>query len=134
MTAASFKLKYAATAFLLVLLAATGVVGLFLVRHDADTRTLGALAEQAARERVAPELQARAQSLAAHAADSIAGAVRADDRAGMVRRLQPFLDNPTLASITITGSSGRVLYRWQRTESVPAGANVGAPLGPDGGG
>ena len=72
MTAASFKLKYAASAFLVVLLAAAGVVTLFLVRHEADTRNLGNLAEAAARERVTPELQARAQSLAAHAADSIA--------------------------------------------------------------
>src|SRR2546430_4773390 len=42
-----------------------------LVRHQADTRTLSALAERAARERVDPELQARAQSIAAHAADAI---------------------------------------------------------------
>ena len=122
MTAASFRLKYAATAFLVVLLAAAGVVALFLLRHDADTRTLGTLAEAAARERVAPELQARAQGLAAHAADSIAGAVRTDDRTGMVRRLQPFTDNPTVAAISVTGDSGRVLYRWQRSEPGPAGA------------
>src|SRR5271169_5875986 len=101
-TAASFKLKYAAIAFLLVLFAAAVVVALFLLRHDADTRTLGALAEQSARERVTPELQARAQSLAAHAADSIAGAVRAGDESGMVRRLQPFLDNSTVAAISVT--------------------------------
>ena len=122
MTAASFKLKYAASAFLVVLLAAAGVVALFLVRHDADTRNLGAMAEQAARERVTPELQARAQSLAAHAADSIAGAVRAGDNSGVVRRLQPFIDNDTVAAITVTGTDARVLFSWHRDTKPPAGA------------
>ena len=122
MTAASFKLKYAATAFLVVLLAAAAVVTLFLVRHDSDTRTLGTLAEQAARERVTPELAARAQELAVHAADSIAGAVRAGDSSGMVRRLQPFMDNTTVAAITVTGSAGKPLFSWQRGAARPAGA------------
>ena len=107
MTAASFKFKYAATAFLVVLIAATAVVArCFLCRHEADTRTLGNLAEQAAHERVTPELQARAQSLAAHAADAIAGAVRAGDASGMERRLQPFIDNPTVAALGVTTSTG----------------------------
>ena len=109
MTAASFKFKYAAIAFLVVLLAAAAVVALFLVRHDSDTRTLGTLAEAAARERVTPELAARAQDLAVHAADSIAGAVRAGDASGMVRRLQPFVDNPSVAAITVTGTAGKPL-------------------------
>jgi diguanylate cyclase (GGDEF)-like protein/PAS domain S-box-containing protein len=121
-TAASFKFKYAASAFLVVLVAAVGVVALFLVRHDADTRNLGTLAEQAARERVTPELQARAESLAAHAADSIAGAVRAGDNAGIVRRLQPFIDNETVGAISVTASNGRLLYRWQRDTGPPSGA------------
>jgi len=116
-TAASFKLKYAATAFVLVLFAAALVVALFLVRHDADTRTLGVLAERTARERVTPELQARAQSLASHAADSIAGAVRAADEPGIVRRLQPFVDNPTVAALSVTGDTGKMLYRWRRAEA-----------------
>jgi diguanylate cyclase (GGDEF)-like protein/PAS domain S-box-containing protein len=121
-TAASFKFKYALSAFLVVLLAAAGVVTLFLVRHDADTRNLGNLAEAAARERVTPELQARAQSLAAHAADSIAGAVRAGDNAGVMRRLQPFIDNDTVAAIAVTGSGGHVLFSWHRDTAAPAGA------------
>jgi diguanylate cyclase (GGDEF)-like protein/PAS domain S-box-containing protein len=121
-TAASFKLKYAASAFLVVLLAAFGVVALFLVRHDADTRNLGALAESAAVERVTPELQARAESLAAHAADSIAGAVRAGDNAGIVRRLQPFIDNETVSAINVTSSQGKLLYSWRRDEAPEAGA------------
>ena len=122
MTASSFKFKYAATAFLVVLIAATAVVALFLFRHETDTRTLGNLAEQAAHERVTPELQARAQTLAEHAADAIAGAVRAGDASGMERRLQPFLDNPTVAALGVTTSTGRELFRWQRASPAQAGA------------
>ena len=122
MNAASFKVRVALSAFLVVLLAAAGVVALFLVRHDADTHTLGALAETAARERVTPELNARAAGLAAHAADSIAGAVRAGDSAGMVRRLQPFTDNPTVAALGVSDGTGKVLFRFARAEGVPAGA------------
>ena len=122
MTAASFKFRYAAIAFLVVLLAAAAVVALFLVRHDSDTRTLGTLAEAAARERVTPELAARAQDLAVHAADSIAGAVRAGDASGMVRRLQPFVDNPSVAAITVTGTAGKPLFDYRRGEAGPAGA------------
>jgi diguanylate cyclase (GGDEF)-like protein/PAS domain S-box-containing protein len=121
-TAASFKLRYATTAFLVVLIAAAAVVGLFLMRHDADTRTLGTLAEQAARERVTPELAARAQALAAHAAEAIAGEVRAGDESGTVRRLQPFMDDPTVASLTVTGPAGQTLFHWERSQPAPAGA------------
>ncbi len=120
MTAATFKFKYAGAAFLVVLLAAVAVVVLLLIRDAADTRSLGVLAENAARERVDPELQARARSVAAHAADSIAGAVRAGDTAGMARRLQPFVEDETVAGLTVTDLAGRMLFSWQR----------GAPLTP----
>jgi diguanylate cyclase (GGDEF)-like protein/PAS domain S-box-containing protein len=119
MTAASFKFRYAGAAFLVVLLAATAIAGLFLARHAADTRSLSALAEYATRERVNPELAGRARSIAAHAADSIAGAVRAGDASGMVRRLQPFMDDPTVSALTVTSSSGQTLFSWQR-DSTPA--------------
>jgi diguanylate cyclase (GGDEF)-like protein/PAS domain S-box-containing protein len=113
-TAASFKLKYAGAAFLVVLLAALGVGLLFLLRHQAETRTMSALAERSALERVDPELQGRARSIAAHAADSIAGAVRAGDVSGVARRLQPFMDDPTVASVEVTANNGRILIDWQR--------------------
>jgi diguanylate cyclase (GGDEF)-like protein/PAS domain S-box-containing protein len=113
-TAASFKLRYAGAAFLVVLLAATAIAGLFLARHAADTRSLSALAEYSARERLNPELAGRARSIAAHAADSIAGAVRAGDASGMVRRLQPFMDDPTVSAITVTSRAGQMLFSWQR--------------------
>jgi len=121
-TAATFKFKYAGAAFAVVVLAAAAVASVLLVRHQADTRTLSVLAERATLERVDPELQARAQSIAAHAADSIAGAVRAGDGSGVARRLQPFIDNPTLAAISVTTRSGKRIFNWRRSAGATAGA------------
>jgi len=121
-TAASFKFKYAGAAFLVVLLAATAVAALLLLRDAADTRSLSALAEHEARERLDPELQARAQSVAEHAADSIAGAVRAGDTSGIAHRLQPFMDDETVTALSVTDLSGRRLFSWQRGSALPAGA------------
>jgi len=95
-----------------VLLAAATVALLLFARHAADTRSLATLAERAARERVDPELQARARSIAAHAADSIAGAVRASDVSGLTRRLQPFIDDDTVAAISVTSRTGQSLFSW----------------------
>jgi len=114
-----------------VVLAAAAVSGVLALRHAADTRTLSLLAERTTRERLDPELQARAQSIAAHAADSIIGALRAADVNGMARRLQPFLDDATLSEISVTGSSGRRLFAWQRSAAPAPGAlsaEVTAPV------
>ena len=121
-TAASFRLKYAIASFLVVLLAAAAVAVLFMVRHAADARSLTALAEQAARERLAPELEARARTIAARGADAIAGAVRAGDADGIARKLQPFTDDATLAAVTVTGSGGRTLYSWHREAAAAPGS------------
>ena len=131
MTTANFKFRYAGGAFLVVVLAAAAVSGVLALRHAADTRTLSLLAERTTRERLDPELQARAQSIAAHAADSIIGALRAADVNGMARRLQPFLDDATLSEISVTGSSGRRLFAWQRSAAPAPGAlsaEVTAPV------
>src|ERR1700738_4790052 len=130
-TAATFKFKYSGAAFLVVVLAVAAVGTVLLVRHQADTRTLSVLAKRAARERVDPELQARAQSIAAHAADSIAGAGRAGDSSGVVRRLQPFIDDTTVAAITVRGNSGTRIFGWQRSAGATRGAlsaQVTAPV------
>jgi len=130
-TTANFKFRYAGGAFLVVVLAAAAVSGVLALRHAADTRTLSLLAERTTRERLDPELQARAQSIAAHAADSIIGALRAADVNGMARRLQPFLDDATLSEISVTGSSGRRLFAWQRSAAPAPGAlsaEVTAPV------
>ena len=121
MTAASFRLKYAIASFLVVLLAAAAVAVLFMVRHAADARSLSALADQATRERLDPELEARARSVAADGAEVIAGAVRAGDTEGIARRLQPFTDDTTVAAITLTNSSGRTLYSWHREAAAAPG-------------
>jgi diguanylate cyclase (GGDEF)-like protein/PAS domain S-box-containing protein len=121
-TAASFRLKYAIASFLVVLLAAAAVAVLFMVRQAATAGSLTALAEHAAHERLDPELAARARSIAGHAADVIAGAVRAGDTDGIAGRLQPFTDDATLAAVSVTGSSGRTLYGWHRATAPAAGS------------
>ncbi|MBV9621730.1 MAG: PAS domain-containing protein, partial [Gammaproteobacteria bacterium] len=131
MTAASFKLRYALAAFAVVLFAAAAVGALILLRQQAANHQLGALAEQATHASAQSELASRADSLAARAADSIAGAVRAGDSSGMVRRLQPFLDDPTVSELTISGLAGRELFRWQRAGAPDPGvlhAHASAPV------
>src|SRR5215831_9473043 len=113
-TAASFKFRYAGAAFVVVLLATVAVSAVLLLRSRADTLTLSALAEQSAFERVDPELHGRAQSMAEHASDAVAGAVRAGDKSGIARRLQPFMEDPTVASLTVAGRSGGTLFAWER--------------------
>jgi diguanylate cyclase (GGDEF)-like protein/PAS domain S-box-containing protein len=121
-TTGSYKFRYAGGTFLVALLAAAAVAILLGVRHAADTRSLGTLAESAVRERIDPELAARAGSIAAHAADSVAGAVRAGDLSGAQRRLQPFIDDNTVAALTLTARSGETLYQWHRAAPAPPGA------------
>ncbi len=114
MTAVSLKLKYASAAFLVVVLAVALVTGVLAWQHDVGTRLLGNVAENTARDRVAIELRARVAATAAHAADSISSAVRTRDTAGIARRLQPFADDATVSSITVTDTDGNALYRWRR--------------------
>ena len=130
MTTASFRLRYAIASFLVVLLAAAAVALLFLVRHAADARSLGALAEHAARERLDPELEARARSLAAHGADAVADAVRTQDDVGIVRRLQPFTDDPTVQAITLSSRGGQTLFHWQGDAAAPAGTLTAQAVAP----
>src|SRR5205807_1367033 len=64
-------------------------------------------------------------------ADSIIGALRAADVNGVARRLQPFLDDATLSEVSVTGSSGRRLFAWQRSAAPAPGAlsaEVTAPV------
>ncbi|MBS0365824.1 MAG: EAL domain-containing protein [Proteobacteria bacterium] len=121
MSAATFRSRYASAIFLVAVLACAAVAALLYVQQQSGTRSLGALAERAVRQRAEPELDARARGIATHAADAIAGALRASDPAGVARRLQPFMDDPTVASITVTDTHQHVSFRWQR-EPPAAGA------------
>ena len=101
--AVSLKLKYAIAAFVAVLLAMAAVTVLLVWQHDSDTRHLGAMAEDTARESLDVELRARASSTAAHAADSITNSIRTRDTVTVARRLLPFIEDPTVAAITVAG-------------------------------
>ncbi len=115
----SLKLKYAGAAFVAVLLAAGAVIGVLAWQHDVGTRLIGLVAEDSARDRVAVELRARAAATAAHAAEVVSGAVRARDTSQIARHLQPFADDPTVSSITVTDTDGDALYRWRRPAQHP---------------
>src|SRR5215467_5224688 len=114
MAATSFKLRYAGAAFLTALLAAAAVAALLILRYQAESSDLSTLAQAAAGQQVSAELKARADSVATHAADSIAGAVRAQDTAGIARRLQPFLEDPTVNAVSVDHRLGGALYSWER--------------------
>jgi diguanylate cyclase (GGDEF)-like protein/PAS domain S-box-containing protein len=118
-SAVSLKLKYAAAAFLVVVLAVAVVTGVLAWQHDVSTRLLGNVAENTARDRVAIELRARVAATAAHAADTVSGAVRARDTAGIARHLQQFADDSTVSSVTVTDTEGNALYRWKRPTPHP---------------
>src|ERR1700722_7482570 len=115
MTAVGLKLKDATAAFVAVLLAMAAVTVLLVWQHDSDTRHLGAMAEDTARESLDVELRARASSTAAHAADSITNSIRTRDTVTVARRLLPFIEDPTVAAITVMDSTGSVIYPWHRS-------------------
>jgi diguanylate cyclase (GGDEF)-like protein/PAS domain S-box-containing protein len=121
-TAASFKLRYAGAAFLTALLAAAAVAALLMLRHQSETAALSSRANATERARVGAELEARGQSIAAHAAESIAGVLRAGDTAGLARHLQPFRDDPTVVSISVHNSFGGTLYSFERSPPPAPGA------------
>ena len=118
-TAVSLKLKYASAAFLVVVLAVAMVTGVLAWQHDVGTRLLGNVAENTARDRVAVELRARVAATAIHAAESIENAVRTRDTAAIAHYLQPFADDSTVSSITVTDTEGNALYRWRRPTQHP---------------
>jgi len=116
-TAVSLKLRYAGAAFAAVVLAMIALAAVLVWRLDADGRRLASVAEDSARDRVALELRARVAATAAHAADAVASGVRMRDKGVIARRLQSFVDDGTVASLTVTDNQGNTLYRWGRPPS-----------------
>jgi len=111
-SAISLKLKYASAAFLGVVLVALFVVAFLAWQHRSDTAQQGNLASRFARQGVGLELQARAEASARYVADATAATLASADPSSLARRLQPFLDDPTIAGITVRDNSGAVLFQW----------------------
>jgi diguanylate cyclase (GGDEF)-like protein/PAS domain S-box-containing protein len=111
-SAVSLKLKYASAAFLAVVLVALFVVAFLAWQHRMDVQQQGNLASRFARQGVGLELQARAQATARYVADATAAALASADPSSLPQRLQPFLDDPTVAGITVRDSAGAVLFQW----------------------
>jgi diguanylate cyclase (GGDEF)-like protein/PAS domain S-box-containing protein len=118
----SLKLKYAGAAFLAVMLGTLVVIGLLVWQHRADERRLADIAQGVTRDRVALELQARANSVARHAAESAAAAMKPSQVDTLAHRMQSFTDDPTLAALTVRDVSGEVLYQWHRDGKPANGA------------
>src|ERR1700761_5777090 len=112
--AVSLKYKYAVSAFAVVLLVTAALTGMLAWQHDVGESQLGSVVEGSMRDRIAVELRARAASMAAHAADAVAPAIRANDPGAIARRLQPFVDDSTVASLSVTAPDGTSLYEWHR--------------------
>jgi diguanylate cyclase (GGDEF)-like protein/PAS domain S-box-containing protein len=110
----SLKLKYAGVAFVAVTLGTLVVLGLLAWQNRADEQRLGGIARSVTRDRVVLELQARANAVARHAAESAASVMRPADSAALSRHMQPFTDDRTLMALTVRDASGDVLYQWHR--------------------
>jgi diguanylate cyclase (GGDEF)-like protein/PAS domain S-box-containing protein len=123
---ASLKLKYAGAAFVAVLLGTVLVMALLGWQQRKDTQQLGDIAQGYTRDRVALELQERANATARHAAESAAIAIRAGDSEALGRRMQAFTDEATISSITVRNPSGDVLYQWRRGDAPPAALQLQA--------
>ncbi|HVY83325.1 MAG TPA: EAL domain-containing protein, partial [Steroidobacteraceae bacterium] len=118
----SLKLKYAGAAFLAVMLGTLVVIALLVWQHRADERRLADIAQGVTRDRVALELQARANSVARHAAESAAAAMKPSHGDTLAHRMQSFTDDPTLAALTVRDVNGEVLYQWHRDAKPASGA------------
>ncbi|MGH8286160.1 MAG: EAL domain-containing protein [Steroidobacteraceae bacterium] len=114
MSGISLKTKYAGAAFGAVLVATLVVIALLAWQHRIDIRRVGALANATAREQVLLELEARASTTARHVADAAAPAAKAGNEAALARRLQPFADDESIASLVIRDAGGATVYRWTR--------------------
>src|SRR5262245_54445373 len=112
--AVSLKLKYAGAVFFAVLFAAVVVIALLAWQQRLDSKRIGVLAQAAARENTARELEARAGAIARHAAETAGAILSTGGEAALSSKLQAFQDDPTLTSITVHSAAGRTLYEWQR--------------------
>jgi diguanylate cyclase (GGDEF)-like protein/PAS domain S-box-containing protein len=115
----SLKFKYAGAAFLAAMLGTLVVIGLLAWQHRSVEQRMVGLAQGMTRDRVALELQARANTTARHAAEAAAGAVGFTDSEVLQPRMQPFTDDPTLAALTVRNANGDVMFEWRR-EVAPA--------------
>ncbi len=122
MNTVSLKLKYAGAAFLAVMLGTVVVIALLAWQHRAEEQRLVTLAQGVTRDRVALELQARANATARHVAEAAAIVLAAKDREALGPRMQRFADDPTLSALTVRNAEGEVLFQWRRGEPQPAGS------------
>ncbi|MFO1509542.1 MAG: EAL domain-containing protein [Steroidobacteraceae bacterium] len=116
----SLKLKYVAIAVVAMLAAALLLGSLLLLHARSESRLLATIATTEYRGAISEELEARAQSVAAHVADSAAPALLSGDRLALAAHLSPFSDDAALTRIEILDPAGEQLYVFTRPPSVQA--------------
>src|SRR5262245_16408854 len=109
MSIVSLKLKYAAAAFLTVLLGTFVVMSLLAWQHRVDSHHLGTVAQSYARERISLELQARAAATARHAAEAVTPPLVSGDKASLRERMQRFASDKTVTALVVRDATGDVL-------------------------
>ncbi len=117
-------------ASLLVTLGIVMAMGGLLWYHVVQDRVvLARVSGEESRELVQRETSLRAGTVATSAAALAAPALAQRDRAELGRRLQPLLDDPTLLSLAIVDTEGRVLFASRRAPD-DATRPVGAAAAP----
>jgi len=115
----SLKLKYAGAAFAAVLVGTLIVMALLAWQQRAGTRQVAQLAQGFSTGQVDVEVQARATSIARHAAEAAAPLMGRGEGEALARRMASFSEDATLDSLVIRDAAGNVLYQWHRPEGAP---------------
>jgi len=110
----SLKLKYVAIAIAAVVAASLLLGGLLLWHARAESQLLSSIATTEYRGAIGEELQARAASIAAHAAESAAPALLAGDRNALAARLSRIGDDAAIIGIEVLDAQGQPAYSLER--------------------
>jgi diguanylate cyclase (GGDEF)-like protein/PAS domain S-box-containing protein len=116
----SLKLKYVAIAVAAMFAAALLLGAVFYWHAQSESRLLATIATTEYRDAVGEELQARADSIASHVADSAVPALLSGDREALAARLSRFGDDATIIAIGILSPQGELLYELDRPAAAQA--------------
>ena len=116
MNIVSLKLKYAGAAFAAVLVGTLIVMALLAWQQRAGTHQVAELAQGFTTGQVDVEVQARAASIARHAAEAAAPLMGRGEGEALARRMASFSEDRTLSSVVIRDAAGNVLYQWHRPD------------------
>jgi len=127
-SAISLKLKFATAALLAAAIAVVAFGGVLLWEHVSVTDNLAVVAADAARQRVRPEVEARAAAAATQAAAVLSGAIAERDAGAIRAAMQPFTRDAV--HLVVKDNDGVPLYEWDapRAAAASAAATATAPV------